>query len=183
MVTRLLACALAAACTTVSPDAQALPLAERSVHVRDDQTGCDDHASNDGQDGWFSEVNATLTRQEYFVSPRNEGQAGFAAPNRAKNLRARWQDGRLELSPRVDGEDAVRIRELKVLDADGIPLSSRFDVGPGRISIVFDDHGATYPITVDPLITSPAWSVESDQADAQMGMSVGTAGDVNGDSY
>ena len=33
------------------------------------------------------------------------------------------------------------------------------------------------------LATSPAWTAESDQADAGFGISVGTAGDVNGDGY
>src|SRR5439155_836287 len=33
------------------------------------------------------------------------------------------------------------------------------------------------------LATSPAWTAESDQASAQYGYSVATAGDVNGDGY
>ena len=43
--------------------------------------------------------------------------------------------------------------------------------------------GAAYPVTVDPLATSPAWTAEGDQASALFGISVGTAGDVNGDGY
>jgi hypothetical protein len=34
-----------------------------------------------------------------------------------------------------------------------------------------------------PLTTEPAWTAEGDQADASFGMSVATAGDVNGDGY
>src|SRR3989338_8866950 len=51
------------------------------------------------------------------------------------------------------------------------------------IRIVFDDSEAIYPVTIDPLATSPAWTAESDQAGAQFGISVATTGDVNGDGY
>ena len=51
------------------------------------------------------------------------------------------------------------------------------------IRLTFDATAAVYPITVDPLATSPAWTAESDQAGARFGVSVGTAGDVNGDGY
>jgi hypothetical protein len=53
----------------------------------------------------------------------------------------------------------------------------------GGIRIVFEDADAIYPVTVDPLATSAAWSVESDQADAFFGAAVATAGDVNGDGF
>ena len=46
-----------------------------------------------------------------------------------------------------------------------------------------EDDGADYPLTVDPLMTSPAWTAESNQADADFGISVATAGDVNGDGF
>jgi len=49
--------------------------------------------------------------------------------------------------------------------------------------LVVDDRGAAYPLTVDPLMTSPAWIAEGNQASASFGFSVGTAGDVNGDGY
>ena len=52
-----------------------------------------------------------------------------------------------------------------------------------KISVLVNDSSAIYPIIVDPLVTSPSWTAESDQADATFGWSVGTAGDVNGDGY
>jgi hypothetical protein len=61
------------------------------------------------------------------------------------------------------------------------PHVSRFT--PHVIRLTVDDSTAHYPITIDPLATSPNWTAESDQADARFGMSVGTAGDVNGDGY
>jgi hypothetical protein len=46
-----------------------------------------------------------------------------------------------------------------------------------------DDERALYPLTIDPLMTSPAWTAEPNQANAVFGISVATAGDVNGDGY
>ena len=42
---------------------------------------------------------------------------------------------------------------------------------------------AVYPVTIDPLSTTPAAMLEVDQASASFGGSVASAGDVNGDGY
>ena len=87
---------------------------------------------------------------------------------------------------------------LKVTDAAGRILPSRFEgwvVGldtrdskletgsSGGVRIVVDAADASYPIMVDPLATTPAWTAESDQTNARFGVSLATAGDVNGDGY
>ena len=59
--------------------------------------------------------------------------------------------------------------------------SSRFR--PPAIRLTVDDSTARYPITVDPLATTPNWMAESDQDRAYFGHWVGTAGDVDGDGY
>ena len=62
--------------------------------------------------------------------------------------------------------------------------SRRASASPGQeLAILVEDAGAAYPLTIDPLMTSPAWTAESDQASALYGVSVATAGDVNGDGY
>ncbi|HSN77822.1 MAG TPA: integrin alpha, partial [Anaerolineae bacterium] len=81
------------------------------------------------------------------------------------------------------GVRVLRYAELLVTDASGRDLPARFSLSPGTISLVVDAADAVYPITVDPLATSPNWTAESDQAGARFGWSVGTAGDVNGDGY
>ncbi len=48
-----------------------------------------------------------------------------------------------------------------------------------RISV--DDRGARYPVTIDPLASSPVWNVTSGQGASSFGASVASAGDVNGD--
>jgi len=78
----------------------------------------------------------------------------------------------------------LRYSHLKVFDAKNKTLPSHFELAGNRLHIVVDDRSATYPIIVDPLITSIAdWSYESDLASAQFGFSVSVAGDVNGDGY
>jgi len=52
-----------------------------------------------------------------------------------------------------------------------------------QFAIVVNDEDAIYPITIDPLSTSPDWISEGNQTDAAFGYSVSTAGDVNGDGY
>ncbi len=88
----------------------------------------------------------------------------------------------------------LRYSALKVTDATGRVLPSRFegftrsvsDSGNstpiGGIRILVDDTNAAYPITVDPLATSPAWVITG-QASVYLGRRVAVAGDVNSDGY
>jgi len=48
-----------------------------------------------------------------------------------------------------------------------------------RLRIEIDDVDAMYPVTVDPLLTAASWTTESNQVNAQFGVSVASAGDVN----
>ncbi|MBK8553944.1 MAG: FG-GAP repeat protein [Ignavibacteria bacterium] len=52
-----------------------------------------------------------------------------------------------------------------------------------QFQIVVNDEDAAYPITIDPLSSTPSWTAEINQASAKFGWSVATAGDVNGDGY
>jgi len=81
------------------------------------------------------------------------------------------------------GEAVLRYGELKVKDAQGTPAPSHLVVTPGRLRIVIEDQHAVYPLAVDPLLTSPTWTAESNQGGANLGISVVTAGDVNGDGF
>jgi hypothetical protein len=85
------------------------------------------------------------------------------------------------------GARVLHYAKLKVTDSGGRELPAWMEgfaeAGVRGIRIVFDDDEAAYPVTVDPLLTSPAWTAESDQEGANFGYSVSTAGDVNGDGY
>ena len=93
------------------------------------------------------------------------------------------EDGRaIELTTK-GGVRVLRYGGLYVEDAAGRQLPAHLAVSSSGISVLVDDSSAIYPIIVDPLVTSPSWTSESDQAGAFFGISVGTAGDVNGDGY
>ena len=72
---------------------------------------------------------------------------------------------------------------LKVVDSQGTALTSRFVPMNGGIRIVVDDSSAVYPVTIDPLASSPSCTFQGDQTGSMFGWSVSTAGDVNGDGY
>jgi FG-GAP repeat/FlgD Ig-like domain/FG-GAP-like repeat len=81
------------------------------------------------------------------------------------------------------GARVLRYGGLHVWDADGDELPSHLELDGVEVAIVIEDDGATYPLTIDPILTSASWTAESDQANAEFGYSVATAGDVNGDGF
>ncbi|MCX7045426.1 MAG: integrin alpha [Candidatus Sumerlaeota bacterium] len=105
----------------------------------------------------------------------------------------------------ADGAMVLCYGGLKTTDATGKELPSRMEltVSDGirnaphdsaltqssivnrqsSIHIMVDAANAAYPITVDPTITAPNWSVDGEQASGGLGWALGPAGDVNGDGY
>jgi hypothetical protein len=81
------------------------------------------------------------------------------------------------------GAEAMRYSDLKVWDANQKRLKARFEKVGNQVAIVVSDRKAMYPITIDPLSTTPNWTAESNQDFAQFGLSVASAGDVNGDGF
>ena len=81
------------------------------------------------------------------------------------------------------GVAVIHYAELLAFDANKKELPAKFALSDKRLSILVDATNAIYPITIDPLATSPNWTAESNQAYAAFGWSVSTAGDVNGDGY
>lgn len=136
-----------------------------------------------GWSEWY--VNTAQGLEQGFTierRPAGEGPlrivGGFPAALRAEPR----EDGAIDF---IDGHGArvIRYGELRAWDARGVALASELIVAGTDLAIVVDDRAATYPLTVDPLMTSAAWTAESDQASANFGWSVRTAGDVNGDGF
>jgi len=83
-----------------------------------------------------------------------------------------------------DGYDKkITYNGLKVWDAENKMLDASFTVNNNEIGIEVQTQHAVYPITIDPLSSSPNRIIESNQPNAQMGWSAASAGDVNGDGY
>ena len=84
-----------------------------------------------------------------------------------------------------DQENAVygvSVASAGDVDGDG---DSEVIVGAAGWGNVEPDEGGAFVYLGSPtgLSTTPDWTAESDQANAQYGVSVASAGDVNGDGY
>lgn len=82
-----------------------------------------------------------------------------------------------------DGKQFVSYENLNVFDANKVKIPEYFELDKNLLAIVVDDKNAKYPLTIDPLSTTPNWSVEQNQADASFGYAIAFAGDVNYDGY
>lgn len=98
------------------------------------------------------------------------------------------------LHPTDDGQNSIsftnarsvkvlRYSELCVWDAHGDTLPAQMTLSGDTIRITVDDALAHYPVTVDPLVTTPVWTMDGGQSNSEFGWSVASAGDVNGDGY
>lgn len=79
-------------------------------------------------------------------------------------------------------------RDLKCWDAGNRPLTAHLTGEGQQIRITVDVYHAAYPVTIDPIVVNgnPANAnalFASSQADALLGFSVASAGDINSDGY
>ena len=74
------------------------------------------------------------------------------------------------------GEIALRYEGLKVKDAMGAPVVASLALVAAGMQIRIQDAGASYPLTIDPLLSTPAWT-------SSFGTQVSSAGDVNADGF
>ncbi|MFO0747257.1 MAG: MopE-related protein [Myxococcota bacterium] len=68
---------------------------------------------------------------------------------------------------------------LRAWDVRGRELPAHFEVAPGQVSIVVDDADATYPVSVDPVLSTASQTLTQNSTD--FGIAVASGGDVNKD--
>jgi hypothetical protein len=141
---------------------------------------------------WYTNTPAGIEQGfDVFERPAGPGPLVLSAdvtcaePGRTGLRAARTETGGLLFSS--DSRGALLYDGLHVVDATGadVPASIEWRATPGGGELalfVHDDH-ATYPLRVDPLLSSPAWTAEGDEAGARFGSCVASAGDVNGDGF
>jgi hypothetical protein len=121
--------------------------------------------------------------QGYIVTERPAGKGALVLRGTfSGDLEARMTPDGQAVSFFMRDEEALRCGKLLVMDADGTKLQSKFALEGQSLSIVINDEGR-YPIYIDPILETPSWTAESNQAGALFGCSVAGAGDVNHDGY
>ena len=138
-------------------------------------------ASADGLRSWFENTPRGL-EQGWTVDAAPPGSGPLVVRLRLDGAIAQVDaDGRGATF--VTPDRALRYAHLAAFDADGAPLAAELADAPGGLAIAVDDRGARYPVTIDPVLSNPSWSVEGDQLGAMLGNYVAGAGDVDGDGY
>ncbi|MHA4739578.1 FG-GAP-like repeat-containing protein [Dyadobacter sp. MSC1_007] len=97
-------------------------------------------------------------------------------------LKQRLSSDRLQFVHEKRGV-VLNYEQLMVWDANGKVLAAAFEKNNSSYAIQVNTADAVYPITIDPISTAAAAMIESNQANADFGYSVASAGDVNGDGY
>ncbi len=78
----------------------------------------------------------------------------------------------------------MRYNELKIFDASGKIIKGEIKkLNNHKAEICVNDRDAKYPLTIDPLSSTADWTAIGENNSDEFGVSVATAGDVNGDGY
>ncbi len=131
---------------------------------------------------------------EWYVNRPQGLEQGYAVAAPPPGRGPLWIVGEVTLEARLtatgtleflgpQGRPVLQYGAVHVFDATGAEIPSDLGVQGKQVRIVIDDLHATYPLIVDPLLTTPAWTAEGNNEGYRLGVSVATAGDVNGDGY
>ncbi len=124
-------------------------------------------------------------RQDFIIKEKPAGDDNLKLiMNVRTNLEMNVSKEAVTFRSKKDGSDKMHYSSLKAWDANAKILNAYFDKqNDKQFSIRIIDKDAQYPVTVDPLSSTPSWSAEGDQEWGYFGWSVSDAGDVNGDGY
>ncbi len=150
-------------------------------HLSDPSGACIrrlEYAGVDRTEWWVG--GADGFQQGWTIETRDEGSEDLAISIAVSGAEVIGTDTGLWLQGDKGG--VLVVDGLAAWDADGTPLSASFTSTDGGFEVNVADARARYPITIDPVYTTPSWQVEGAQAD-DFGTAVAGAGDVNGDGY
>lgn len=131
-------------------------------------------------------------RQNFIIENAPEGTRQLQIKMTAKGLKVEQRSGnelRFYSEARSgDTRNELVYSDLQCWDANKKPLSANLAYVDSRIQISVDVAGATYPVTIDPIIANGTPQnankvLQVDQSYMWLGFSVASAGDVNGDGY
>ncbi|MFA7379457.1 MAG: FG-GAP-like repeat-containing protein [Bacteroidia bacterium] len=132
------------------------------------------------------------TRQNFIINQPVKGNELAVHLNINTSLTATQEnEGSIKFTGKQNSTQ-LYYNDLKVWDATGKTLPAQMKLSnEGQeyaLILAVNTTGAEYPITIDPIVTNgtPAnanQALEVNQANAAMGISVRSAGDVNGDGY
>ncbi|RLB44642.1 MAG: hypothetical protein DRJ42_31355, partial [Deltaproteobacteria bacterium] len=117
------------------------------------------------------------------IGTRPKGDGPLVIALRIQEASARPRGGGIEL--RSQSGRSLVLQAALATDASGKRLSAEMAIEPGGLlELRIDDTEAVYPLQVKSLITGSVDAlIEADQEDALLGVSVASAGDVNGDGF
>jgi hypothetical protein len=133
----------------------------------------------DGLVEWWDNTSRGL-QQAWTIDAKPAGKGPLQLLVDVEGASASSEAGNSVSLRRADGS-VIEYDELYIVDADGQTLEGSLRAEAGRIVISFDDGGARYPVTVDP-VASLTWSPGvTPQGGAYLGLHMTGLGDVNGD--
>ena len=81
------------------------------------------------------------------------------------------------------GTTRLHYRDLRAWDAAQVPLVASMRSSASGLQIRVDTTAAAWPVTVDPVLTTPFWTVAGTAQDQLLGAAVQGVGDVNADGF
>ena len=129
---------------------------------------------------WWRSEDAGL-RQGWIIDSAPDGDGPLVLRIAVEGARAETlDDTTVRLAPRRGAP--MGYQDLVAWDATGRALPARLEAAGSAIRVVVEDAGATWPITVDPIVsvTTPHYF---GAANEEVGNTLASVGDVNGDGY